>query len=215
MMKGYFITFEGTDGSGKTSVIKQVEQYLINSGYKVLVTREPGGIRISEKIRDILLGKEYPEMDARTEALLFAASRRQHLVEKIIPALDNNTVVLCDRYVDSSLVYQGIARDLGIDEVFSINQFAIENHLPDLTIFVDVCPEVALARVFKNANREVNRLDLETRIFHDMTYKGYQSLLKKFPNRIVAINGDDSIENVSQAAINVITEKLKRLDGLK
>jgi dTMP kinase len=214
-MKGYFITFEGTDGSGKTSVIKQVEQYLINAGYQVLVTREPGGIRISEKIRDILLGKEYPEMDSRTEALLFAASRRQHLVEKILPALDNNTVVLCDRYVDSSLVYQGIARGLGIDEVFSINQFAIENHLPDLTIFVDVVPAVALARVFNNANREVNRLDLETRNFHDMTYHGYQSLLKKFPDRIIAINGDDSIENVSQSTINVIMNKLSRLDGLK
>ncbi len=215
MMKGYFITFEGTDGSGKTSVIKQVEQHLKNQGYQVLVTREPGGIRISEKIRDILLGREYPEMDSRTEALLFAASRRQHLVEKILPALANNTVVLCDRYVDSSLVYQGIARDLGIDEVYEINKFAIENHLPDLTIFVDVVPEVALARVFKNADREVNRLDLETRKFHDMTYQGYQTLLKKFPNRIVAINGDDSIENVSLSAIKVIDAKIKKLDGLK
>ena len=215
MMKGYFITFEGTDGSGKTSVVKQVEQHLKNLGYQVLVTREPGGIRISEKIRDILLGKEYPEMDARTEALLFAASRRQHLVEKILPALENNTVVLCDRYVDSSLVYQGIARGLGIDEVYEINRFAIENNLPDLTIFVDVVPEVALARVFRNANREVNRLDLETRNFHDMTYQGYQTLLKKFPNRMVAINGDDSIENVSLSTIKVIDEKLKVLDGLK
>lgn len=215
MMKGYFITFEGTDGSGKTSVIKQVEQHLKNQGYQVLVTREPGGIRISEKIRDILLGREYPEMDSRTEALLFAASRRQHLVEKILPALANNTIVLCDRYVDSSLVYQGIARDLGIDEVYEINKFAIENHLPDLTIFVDVVPEVALARVFKNADREVNRLDLETRKFHDMTYQGYQTLLKKFPNRIVAINGDDSIENVSLSAIAVIDARIKELDGLK
>lgn len=215
MMKGYFITFEGTDGSGKTSVIKQVEQHLKNQGYQVLVTREPGGIRISEKIRDILLGREYPEMDSRTEALLFAASRRQHLVEKILPALANNTIVLCDRYVDSSLVYQGIARDLGIDEVYEINKFAIENHLPDLTVFVDVVPEVALARVFKNADREVNRLDLETRKFHDMTYQGYQTLLKKFPNRIVAINGDDSIENVSLSAIAVIDARIKELDGLK
>lgn len=215
MMKGYFITFEGTDGSGKTSVIKQVEQHLKNQGYQVLVTREPGGIRISEKIRDILLGREYPEMDSRTEALLFAASRRQHLVEKILPALANNTIVLCDRYVDSSLVYQGIARDLGVDEVYEINKFAIENHLPDLTIFVDVVPEVALARVFKNADREVNRLDLETRKFHDMTYQGYQTLLKKFPNRIVAINGDDSIENVSLSAIAVIDARIKELDGLK
>ncbi|PKL00027.1 MAG: dTMP kinase [Tenericutes bacterium HGW-Tenericutes-1] len=215
MMKGYFITFEGTDGSGKTSVIKEVEKHFKSLGYQVLVTREPGGIRISEKIRDILLGREYPEMDSRTEALLFAASRRQHLVEKILPALEGNVVVLCDRYVDSSLVYQGIARGLGIDEVYEINRFAIENHLPDLTIFVDVTPEVAIARIFKNENREVNRLDLETRNFHDMTYQGYQTLLKKFPNRIVAINGDDTIENVSKAAINIIETKLSKLDGLK
>ena len=215
MMKGYFITFEGTDGSGKTSVIKEVEKHIKSLGYQVLVTREPGGIRISEKIRDILLGREYPEMDSRTEALLFAASRRQHLVEKILPALEVNTVVLCDRYVDSSLVYQGIARGLGIDEVYEINRFAIENHLPDLTIFVDVTPEVALARVFKNVNREVNRLDLETKMFHDMTYQGYQTLLKKFPNRMIAINGDDSIANVSKAAIQIIEAHLSKKAGLK
>jgi len=215
MMKGYFITFEGTDGSGKTSVIKEVEKHFKSLGYQVLVTREPGGIRISEKIRDVLLGREYPEMDPRTEALLFAASRRQHLVEKILPALESNKIVLCDRYVDSSLVYQGIARGLGIDEVFEINQFAIENHLPDLTIFVDVTPEVALARVFSNENREVNRLDLETKKFHDMTYHGYQTLLMKFPNRIIAINGNDTIQNVSKAAIDLIYSKLSKLDGLK
>ncbi len=215
MMKGYFITFEGTDGSGKTSVIKEVEKHFKSLGYQVLVTREPGGIRISEKIRDVLLGREYPEMDSRTEALLFAASRRQHLVEKILPALASNKIVLCDRYVDSSLVYQGIARGLGVDEVFEINQFAIENHLPDLTIFVDVTPEVALARVFSNEFREVNRLDLETKKFHDMTYHGYQTLLMKFPNRIIAINGDDTIQNVSKTAIELIESKLSKLDGLK
>ncbi len=214
-MKGYFITFEGTDGSGKTSVIKEVEKHFKNKGYDVLVTREPGGIRISEKIRDILLGKEYPEMDPRTEALLFAAYRRQHLIEKIKPALEAGMLVLCDRYVDSSLVYQGIARNLGIDEVWSINAFAIENFLPELTILVDVLPEIALARVFNNQNREVNRLDLETRSFHDMTYHGYQTLLKKFPGRMKAINGDDTIAHVSSNAISLIegflkTRELKR-----
>jgi len=208
-MKGYFITFEGTDGSGKTSVIKEVEKHFKTMGYDVLVTREPGGIRISEKIRDILLGKEYPEMDPRTEALLFAASRRQHLIEKIKPALERGMMVLCDRYVDSSLVYQGIARNLGIDEVWSINAFAIENFLPELTILVDVKPEIALARVFNNQNREVNRLDLEARSFHDMTYHGYQTLLKKFPGRMKAINGDDTIAHVSHNAISLIEGFLK------
>lgn len=209
-MKGYFITFEGTDGSGKTSVIKEVEKHFSNQGYQVLITREPGGIRISEKIRDILLGKEYPEMDPRTEALLFAASRRQHLMEKIKPALEAGMLVLCDRYVDSSLVYQGIARNLGIDEVWNINAFAIENFLPELTILVDVLPEIALARIHKNLNREVNRLDLEQRSFHDLTYFGYQSLLTKFPDRIKAINGDDSIKNVSDQAIALIEASIHK-----
>lgn len=214
-MKGYFITFEGTDGSGKTSVIKEVEKHFLNKGYQVLVTREPGGIRISEKIRDILLGKEYPEMDPRTEALLFAASRRQHLVEKIKPALEAGMLVLCDRYVDSSLVYQGIARNLGIDEVWNINAFAIEDFLPELTILVDVLPEIALARIHKNSNREVNRLDLEQRSFHDLTYFGYQSLLTKFPDRIKAINGDDSIKNVSDQAIALIEASIHKTGASK
>jgi dTMP kinase len=209
-MKGYFITFEGTDGSGKTSIISRVEAALREKGYHVLVTREPGGIRISERIRDVLLGKEYPEMDARTEALLFAASRRQHLVEKILPALEAGSVVLCDRFVDSSLVYQGIARGLGMDEVWSINQFAIESHLPELTIFVDVCPDVALARVFRNEKREVNRLDLETKSFHEKTYQGYQTVMKLYPERIKSIDGEGTIEEVSQRAMDLIVNALSK-----
>lgn len=157
-MTGKFVTFEGTEGSGKTSIIAQIETYFKAKGYPVLVTREPGGIRISEKIRDILLDKAHTEMDPRTEALLFAASRRQHLVERIIPALNEGVLVLCDRFVDSSLVYQGIARGLGVDEVFAINRFAIEDVMPDLTIFIDVTPEVGLARVSRNKGREVNQI---------------------------------------------------------
>lgn len=208
-MNGLFISFEGTEGSGKTSVIKQVEQYFSNLGYPVLVTREPGGIRISEKIRDILLDKQNTEMDAKTEALLFAASRRQHLVEKIVPALKQGKIILCDRFVDSSLVYQGLARNIGMDEVLQINQFAIEDLFPALTIFVDVRPEVGLQRVFHTANREVNRLDLETLDFHKKIYQGYLSLIEKFPTRIRKINGEAPIESVAKDAIALIEEKLK------
>lgn len=204
-MVGKFISFEGNDGSGKTSIITRVAEYFTKQGYDVLVTREPGGIRISEKIRDILLDKAHTEMDARTEALLFAASRRQHLVEKIIPALNQGKLVLCDRFVDSSLVFQGIGRHLGIDEVLTINQFAIENRFPDLTVFVDVRPEIALARIFKNAGREVNRLDLETTDFHHQIYEGYSQLLKRFPDRIKAVNGEGTIEEVANATIALVS----------
>ncbi len=203
-MRGKFISFEGTEGSGKTSVIKEVKKYFENIGYKVLVTREPGGIKISEKIRDILLDVEHTEMDARTEALLFAASRRQHLIEKILPALEEGVMVLCDRFVDSSLVYQGIARNLGVKEVYDINLFAIEGILPDLTIFVDVRPEVGLKRVFDTPNREINRLDLEQLNFHNKIYQGYLGLIQTYPKRVKKINGEQPIIHVAVDAINLI-----------
>lgn len=206
-MKGKFITFEGTEGSGKTSVIKEVKKHYEDLGYQVMVTREPGGIAISEKIRDILLNKENTEMDPRTEALLFAASRRQHLIEKIKPALENGMIVLCDRFVDSSLVYQGYARNIGIEEVYNINYFAIEGTLPDLTIFVNVRPEVGLKRVFQTPNREVNRLDLEDMSFHKMIYQGYLELMEKYP-RIQMVNGEQEISKVTLEAINLIDKIL-------
>jgi len=203
-MKGLFITFEGTEGSGKTSVIKEVTKHFEEKDISMCVTREPGGIRISEKIRDIILDKSHIEMDPRTEALLFAASRRQHLVEKILPALEEGKLILCDRFVDSSLVYQGLARGLGMDEVYEINRFAIENHLPDLTIFVDVRPEVGLERVFATKGREVNRLDLEKMEFHKTIYQGYLDLVQRFPNRIKKINGEQPLELVCKEAIDLI-----------
>ncbi|MGD9761260.1 MAG: dTMP kinase [Candidatus Izemoplasmatales bacterium] len=206
-MKGKFITFEGTEGSGKTSVIKEVKKHYEDQGYQVMVTREPGGIAISEKIRDILLNKENTEMDPRTEALLFAAARRQHLVEKIKPALERNMIVLCDRFVDSSLIYQGYARNIGIDKVYEINYFAIEDALPDLTIFVNVRPEVGLKRVFQTPNREVNRLDLENMDFHRMIYRGYLELTEKY-DRIKMVNGEQEIEKVAQEAITLIDKIL-------
>lgn len=126
MNKGLFITFEGGEGAGKTTVLTKVEQWLKEKGHALLRTREPGGITIAEKIRTVILDIEHTEMDGRTEALLYAAARRQHLVEKVLPALEKGNIVLCDRFIDSSLAYQGYARGLGIDEVLSINEFAIE-----------------------------------------------------------------------------------------
>lgn len=206
-MTGKFITFEGTEGSGKTSVIKEVKKHYEEQGYQVLVTREPGGIAISEKIRDILLSKEHTEMDPRTEALLFAAARRQHLVEKILPALDKGMLVLCDRFVDSSLIYQGYARNIGIEKVYEINYFAIEEAIPDLTIFVNVRPEVGLNRVFQTPNREVNRLDLEALDFHKKIYQGYLDLIKKY-DRIKMVNGEQDIALVVTETIALIDKVL-------
>ena len=153
MNKGLFISFEGGEGAGKSSVITLLTTALIEQGHKVIVTREPGGIPIAEKIREVILDREHTAMDARTEALLYAAARRQHLVEKVIPALEQGYIVICDRFIDSSLAYQGVARGLGIDEIWSINQFAIEHLMPQLTIYMDVTPEIGLARIAATAGR--------------------------------------------------------------
>ncbi len=202
-LTGKFITFEGPEGSGKTSVIKAIEEFLLHEGYDIMTTREPGGIKIAEAIRDIILDKENTEMDAHAEALLFAASRSQHFNEKVLPALNNNKIILCDRFIDSSLAYQGHARGLGIDEVYEINKFAIGNHLPELTIFIDVPPSVGLKRVFKG-NRKVDRLDLETIEFHEKVYEGYKIIAKKYNNRFKMVDGTQSKEKVIDDTIKII-----------
>src|SRR4051794_23361865 len=162
----YLITLEGVEGSGKSTLIQYLKDFIESIGKKVIVTREPGGIEISEQIRSVILDTENTKMDGRTEALLYAAARRQHLVERIIPALNEGNVVLCDRFIDSSLAYQGYARGLGIDEVLSINEFAIGSFMPSLTLYLDLDPQIGLSRIRKNKGREVNRLDLEEISFH-------------------------------------------------
>ena len=176
-----FISIEGPEGSGKSSAIKIVYERLIKDGYSIVQTREPGGTSISEQIRNIILDKDNTEMDSRCEALLYAASRRQHLVQKIWPALKKGYLVFCDRYLDSSLAYQGIARDIGLEEVLNINLFATENTFPDLTLLFDIEPEIGLKRIASNADREVNRLDLEKLEFHKKVRSGYLLLAKKYP----------------------------------
>lgn len=203
-MKGYFITLEGGEGAGKTSVLHSLKENLLHMGYNVLTTREPGGIDISEKIRDIILDPAHTIMDARTEALLYAAARRQHLVEKVKPALDAGMIVLCDRFIDSSLAYQGHARGLGIEEISVINQFAIEECMPTLTLFFDIEPKKGLKRITENIDREKNRLDMEDIEFHERVYEGYQILQEMFPNRIQTVNADQVIEAVEKEALNHI-----------
>lgn len=207
-MAGLFITFEGPEGSGKTTIANMVLDTLKQEGHKILYTREPGGIDIAEQIREVILNKKNTAMDSKTEALLYAASRRQHLIEKVLPALEKDTVVLCDRFVDSSLVYQGVGRGLGIDTVYQMNLFAIEDVMPDLTIFFDVKPEIGLARIHKDENREVNRLDLETLDFHQKVYDGYCKVAEHFKERIVSVDASQDIENVYKQVLQLVKEKL-------
>lgn len=196
MKEGVFITLEGPEGSGKSTIIKLLEGYFNEKGIDYVSTREPGGINIAEQIRNVILDKNNTAMDGRTEALLYAASRRQHMFEKVIPALKNGKVVICDRFVDSSLAYQGYARGLGIGEVMKINEFAIEGYMPNLTLYLDIKPEIGLDRIAKNKDREVNRLDLEKLDFHKRVREGYLILLEKYPDRIKKINAERSIEIV-------------------
>ena len=202
-MKAMFITFEGPEGSGKSTVLSAVQKKLKDKSIDVMATREPGGIRISEQIRNVILDVHNTEMDARTEALLYAASRRQHLIEKIWPALEQGKVVLCDRFIDSSLAYQGYGRKLGADKIMEINEFAIESRMPDLTIFIDLPPSVGLDRVFDN-HRNVDRLDLESLDFHERVYVGYQELIKKYPDRIKVVDGNRSIDDVVDDVLSLI-----------
>lgn len=207
-MSGIFITFEGGEGSGKTTIAAMIKEHLTREGYQVTLTREPGGVEIAEKIRDIIHNVDYTNMDCKTEALLYAASRRQHLVEKVIPALESGHIVICDRYLDSSMVYQGIARGIGVDEVYQMNLFATENILPKRTIFFDILPEDGLKRVYANKDREVNRLDLENIDFHRKVYNGYLSLCDKFPDRIVKIDASLTIDQVFSEVLSKIKEIL-------
>lgn len=201
-----FITFEGGEGTGKSSIINEISKYLKDKNIDFLLTREPGGVEISEEIRNIILDKKNTKMDPKCEALLYAASRVQHLNEKIIPAIKENKLVLCDRYVDSSLAYQGYGRKIGVDEVMQINQFALE-YLPIKTFYIDVMPEIALERIKKN-NRTTDRLDLESLEFHHKVYEGYQQLIKKFSDRIVKIDGNRPLNEIVLDIIKEINKLL-------
>ncbi|MBQ1534788.1 MAG: dTMP kinase [Erysipelotrichaceae bacterium] len=203
-MKGYFITFEGPDGSGKTTVATAVCEELKKRGYEVIHTREPGGIEISEKIRNIILDPENTMMDAKTEALLYAASRRQHLVEKVFPAIRDGKIVICERFLDSSLAYQGYGRQLGFDEVLEINLFAIDRTYPDLTVYLDVDEQVGLDRL--SSRNFKDRLDQESIDFHHRVAQGYQEVLRRFKDRIRIVDASRGKEEVIADSLNRILE---------
>jgi len=199
-----FITFEGGEGSGKTTLIENVLR-LLAKDYDVIRTREPGGSLIAESIRDIILNPIYKGVTPYTEALLLAAARAQHLDEVIIPALKQKKIVLCDRYLDSSLAYQAYARNLGYEFVLKINHYATLN-MPDLTFYIDLDPKIGLSRI---ANREkYDRLDQEDFSFHEMVRTGYLEIAKMYPNRIVTIDGIKSIDLITLEIVNKIKEFL-------
>lgn len=206
MNKGMFITFEGPDGSGKTTQIKMLMEHLKNIGYQVVYTREPGGTKISEKIRNIILDNENKEMCPTCEALLYAASRAQHVEELIRPALNSGKIVICDRFVESSVVYQGIGRGLGDERVRDINDFAINGVLPDLTIMLMISYEEGLRR--KKNQRELDRLENSGDDFHRKVYFAYVNLAEKY-DKIKVINGDRQKEEVFKDILDLLKEKIK------
>jgi dTMP kinase len=204
-----FITIEGPEGSGKTTACKKLVNKLEAEGFDILYTREPGGSQIAEQIRKIILSTRNTKMNAGTEALLYAAARRQHLVERIKPALADNKIVICDRYIDSSLAYQGFARGLGYQEVLNINLFATEGILPDLTIYFDIDAKKGLERISRDKRREKNRLDLEKIEFHNKVCDGYRQLIKKFPKRIKPIDASQEQDQVYSQLEKLIYAKIK------
>jgi len=208
MTNKLFFTFEGPEGAGKTTVLKLIVSKLQEEGREVVATREPGGSVIAEEIRQVILNPAHTEMDPRTEALLYAASRSQHFMEKIEPALKKGKVVLCDRFIDSSLAYQGIGRGLGIAGVKSINQFAIGDRMPDMTILFDLNPEIGLARINAHKDREVNRLDVESLTFHERVREAYLKLAEEFPERIHIIDASQPLEIVFQDVWKVLKNAL-------
>ena len=200
-----FITFEGGECSGKTTIIESIVKKFKELNIDYITTREPGGIRIAEDIRNIILDVNNTEMTPECEALLYAASRMQHLSQKVLPALKDNKIVLCDRFLDSSLAYQGYARGLGMDSVLKANSFALD-YLPGLTIFIDVKPEVALKRL--GQRNKSDRLDLEEKDFHQKVYEGYHRVLEMYPDRIFRIDGNQSLEDVTNDCISVVLRYL-------
>ncbi|MEI2803584.1 MAG: dTMP kinase [Trichococcus flocculiformis] len=208
-MRGIFITIEGPDGSGKTTALQQVVPRLQQEmNRKVVATREPGGSPIAEKIRSLILDPSHTDMDSRTEALLYAASRRQHLIEKVLPVLESGDVIFCDRFVDSSIAYQGYARGIGEEGIREINQFATEGIEPDVTLYIDVPAEVGIQRIHANLDeREYNRLDQEKLAFHEKVRAGYQQLAQANPERIVVVDGTMSRESVAEACYHIIKNR--------
>lgn len=209
---GTFITVEGPDGAGKTTMINGlVAQLKEKLKVPLVLTREPGGVPVAEEIREIILNPEHMQLDPRAEALLYAASRRQHLVEKVLPALKANRLVLCDRYVDSSVAYQGYGREIGPEEILTINQFAIEKCVPDLTLYLDLSAEEGIRRIQSHRTNEQNRLDKETIAFHKRVVAGYQAINQQAGDRVASIAATQTPEQIQTEALHIVMQRFPEL----
>lgn len=204
MAKGLFLVVEGPDGAGKTTVTEKVVERLRKEGYDLIHTREPGGIAIAEQIRSVILDPANTAMDGKTEALLYAAARRQHLVEKIAPAVASGRIVICERFLESSLAYQGYGRQLGFDDILAINRFAIGEFMPDKTFYLDVDEETGLKRVESRGNKD--RMDSESLAFHKRVVAGYQQVLKTFGPSICRIDASLAFDEVVTATYRAIKD---------
>jgi dTMP kinase len=206
-LNGYLITLEGGEGCGKTVQAKLLKEYLESLGCDVITTREPGGVDLAEKIRHLLLNPEVTQMDAMTEVLLYTAARRELFIDVIQPALHLGKVVICDRFFDSSIVYQGMVKGVGWEKVYDINMAAVENTIPNLTLLLDVSPAIALERIQQN-NREKNRFDLSSMDFHVKVRYAYRFLAKKFNDRFEVVDAGGSIEGISEVIKRIVSSKI-------
>lgn len=207
-MTGIFISLEGPDGSGKSTAAKKIVLQLQQlSTQEVVLTREPGGSAIAEQLRDIILDVHNSAMDARTEALLYAAQRRQHIVDVILPALQANKIVLSDRYIDSSVAYQGAGRQLGMQEIWQLNLFATQKLLPQLTLYFDIPPAVGLKRIQQKRAQAADRLEKEQLDFHQRVTAAYQQLIKQDADRIVQIDALQTPDQVVADCLAIISQR--------
>ena len=211
MSKGIFISLEGPDGAGKSSVLEALIPILEAKGQAFVTTREPGGVAVAEKIRDVVLDPKHTEIDEKTELLLYIASRRQHLVERILPALDRGEMVLVDRFIDSSVTYQGFGRGLKVADIDWLNDFATDGLKPDLTLYFDIEAEEGLARIAKSKERGADRLDRESVEWHRRVREGYLSILEKEPNRVRKIDASQPLEKVVADTLAVLAERVESL----
>ena len=209
-MKGLFITLEGGDGAGKSTQIRNIERFFQRKGLVVVHTREPGGTPISEKLRNILLDNENSEMDPVTEMMIYAASRAQNVREKILPAIERGDIVICDRFVDSSVAYQAYGRQLG-GMVEEVNRHATGGLVPDITFWMDIDPEAGKARAAKAG--DLDRLELGKMDFHYRVYEGYRRIAEKDPDRVKRIDAADTVDNIRNHIYECL-EELCRSKGI-